>query len=107
MFVQLARRTSATASRPVLTPPTFAPDVAFCLSTREDALEWLRTEHPNLMACADHATERALHRRIVRLTAALLLHEDAWHDAAALEQVRLAAARRDDDCLGRPTHYSI
>ncbi|WP_326827133.1 ATP-binding protein [Streptomyces sp. NBC_01751] len=67
------------------TPPAAAPD----LTTREQALTWLRTEQTNLLAATHHAATHQHHTHTVALTAAmatLLLQDGPWHQAATLHQ---------------------
>ncbi|WP_371797402.1 hypothetical protein [Streptomyces sp. NBC_01718] len=82
------RQTAQTADRHLTrfttpataTPPAATPD----LTTREQALTWLRTEQTNLLA-ANHQH----HTHTVALTAAmatLLLQDGPWHQAATLHQ---------------------
>ncbi|NGO07320.1 tetratricopeptide repeat protein [Streptomyces sp. HC44] len=68
--------------------------------TYQDAVEWMRMEHANLIACAWHAAETGKHTQTFRLAATLadFLHHSAhWEEAARLHKaaVRAALAARD------------
>ncbi|WP_079074680.1 tetratricopeptide repeat protein [Streptomyces atriruber] len=64
------------------------------------ALNWLRTERANVLACLDHAADHEQREQVVGLTAALapfLLREGPWSQAVALHERAVAAARATGD----------
>ncbi|MFI0931783.1 ATP-binding protein [Streptomyces sp. NPDC021019] len=73
-------------------PSTFAvPDVR----SHEQALEWMRTERVNLLACIETEPQNAS-RHTIGLTAALASHlrqEGPWPEAAALHRAAAESAR--------------
>ncbi|MEI5101916.1 NB-ARC domain-containing protein [Streptomyces sp. PmtG] len=85
------------------TPPSAPPALALpALPGRAEALEWLRAEHLNLLACVQAAGERA--PRVVALTAALaayLRHDGPWQQAPPLHERAAAAAERLGDRSGQ------
>jgi DNA-binding SARP family transcriptional activator/tetratricopeptide (TPR) repeat protein len=90
----LSRHTRpAAASVPVPTP---APDI----NRWDQAVAWLRTERPNLLACVRHTTTHQLHHHTVGLTAgiATLLRTDGpWSLAADLHHAAAATAQQGGD----------
>ena len=73
-------------------PPTPVPR----LPDRRAALEWMRSEHANLLACAARASAQAQHPRVTRLAFAMhaFLHQAGpWEQALALHRAAVAAAQ--------------
>ncbi|MCC3769331.1 tetratricopeptide repeat protein [Streptomyces sp. UNOC14_S4] len=100
--------TAETASRHVIphahrmkSPAVLLVSVAPSLPTRVLALDWMRAELPNLLACLDSAIERRQHARVVCLVAAMasfLRLEGPWTQAAALHAKAAAAAKILGNC---------
>ncbi|AVT36028.1 transcriptional regulator [Plantactinospora sp. BB1] len=85
--------------RTVMTPAT-AP----VLSDWDAAVDWLRVERANLLACLHHATIRNEHQQVVGLTAgltSLLRREGPWDTAADLHQRAADHAVQINDRLGQ------
>jgi tetratricopeptide (TPR) repeat protein len=94
-LTRLTRPPAATLAAP--------PGAAPRLTSRNQALDWLRTERANLLACRDHATHHAEHARVVGLTASvasLLRNDGPWTQALELHAQAATAARRLGDQLG-------
>ncbi|MGY1496459.1 ATP-binding protein [Streptomyces sp. QTS52] len=90
---------SRAGTRAISTCPRAVP----ALATRNDALTWLRTERPNLIACINHAGVSGRHAHLVRLAgavAAFLYQEGPWQEAAVLHRAAAVAARHTADLLG-------
>ncbi|MES4906328.1 MULTISPECIES: tetratricopeptide repeat protein [unclassified Streptomyces] len=82
----------ADTARPGTPTPTPACPTVPRLTTREDALLWMRTERPNLFACVEYATTRAQPSRVIRLVAAMaafLRREGPWPQAIALHETAI------------------
>jgi DNA-binding SARP family transcriptional activator/tetratricopeptide (TPR) repeat protein len=82
-------------------PPDHAPE----LTGWDQAAAWLRVERGNLLACVQHAADRAQHARVVGLTAgvaALLRIDGPWVQAVALLRAAVTAARH----LGHRAAYA-
>ncbi len=80
-----------------------APDVAPDLTTRERALAWMRAEHPNLIACAHHATDDPQPTHFIALAhamAAYLNQQGPWYQALTLHQGAAKAARHANNLHG-------
>ncbi|WP_196942766.1 ATP-binding protein [Streptomyces sclerotialus] len=80
-------------------PATRAPVAIPPLPGRASALEWMRTERTNLLACLDTLAPDQATRRI-HLTAAMasfLRHEGPWPQAATLHQHAATTARHHRD----------
>ncbi|MFI8991077.1 ATP-binding protein [Streptomyces antimycoticus] len=80
-----------------------APDAAPDLTTREQALAWMRTEHPNLIACAHHTTDNSQPTHLIALShamAAYLSQQGPWYQALTLHQGAAKAAHHANDRLG-------
>ncbi|MEV7197375.1 tetratricopeptide repeat protein [Streptomyces sp. NPDC093510] len=97
---QRADRYLARAPRPapITPPPAAAPDVP----DRASALDWMRTERANLLACLDTLTTNQA-PRVIHLTAAMtafLLQEGPWPQAAALHQRAATTARHAANSSG-------
>ncbi|WP_051872311.1 ATP-binding protein [Streptomyces sclerotialus] len=79
-------------------PPPFRPLAAMPdLTTRERALDWMRQELPNVLACVEHAVLHGQDRHVIRLTAgfaAFLYLEGLWPQAVKLHQAAADAANR-------------
>jgi tetratricopeptide (TPR) repeat protein/transcriptional regulator with XRE-family HTH domain len=101
----LADSLLARQARPVPDPAAGTGSAAVpALSGREQALEWVRVERANLLACLDQATRAGQDARIVALTAGLagLLRQDGpWTEASARHAAALGAARSVGDRLGQ------
>ncbi|MFE9007404.1 ATP-binding protein [Streptomyces sp. NPDC007875] len=85
------------------THPATAPHVAPNLTTREQALAWMRTEHPNLTACAHHTTTHTQPTHLIPLAdamAAYLHQQGPWDQAITLHQTAAATAHHTNDALG-------
>ncbi|WP_432046426.1 tetratricopeptide repeat protein [Streptomyces asiaticus] len=85
------------------THPTITPDAAPELTTRERALAWMRTEYPNLLACAHHATGRAQPAYFLALAeamAAFLRQQGPWDQAVTLHQTAAETAHQISDLHG-------
>jgi len=79
------------------------PDPVLGLTSRDQALGWLRIERANLLACREHATHHAQHARVVGLTAvvaSLLRSDGPWTQARELHAQAATAARHLGDRLG-------
>ncbi|MEU5927062.1 tetratricopeptide repeat protein, partial [Streptomyces antimycoticus] len=80
-----------------------APDAAPDLTTREQALAWMRTEHPNLIACAHHTTDNSQPTHLIALShamAAYLSQQGPWYQALTLHQGAAKAAHHANDLHG-------
>lgn len=80
-----------------------APDAAPELITREYALAWMRTEYPNLAACAHHNTGHTQPTHLIALAramAAFLYQQGPWDQAIALHQTAAEAAHHTNDRHG-------
>jgi tetratricopeptide (TPR) repeat protein/DNA-binding XRE family transcriptional regulator len=98
--------TAAASDRLVALHPGTRPDPATVSAPPADmpalrdqvkALDWARTERPNLLACLDSAGRRGDQARVVAFTAGLssLLRIDGpWTDAITLHTAAVSAARR-------------
>ncbi|NEW69234.1 tetratricopeptide repeat protein [Streptomyces rhizosphaericus] len=85
------------------THPTITPDAAPELTTRERALAWMRTEYPNLLACAHHTTGRAQPAHFLALAeamAAFLRQQGPWDQAVTLHQTAAETAHQTNDLHG-------
>jgi tetratricopeptide (TPR) repeat protein len=70
----------------------------------DEALCWLRTELPNLLAAVNRAARREDHQTTWRLSAALctfLMRQSLWDDWISVETTGLASARRVGDLFGQ------
>ena len=84
-------------------PTTTAPGTAPELTTREHALTWMRTEYPNLLACAHHITNHTQPTHLVALAhamAANLSQQGPWDQAITLHHTAAETARQSNDRLG-------
>lgn len=75
-------------------PPPRSPVPS--LPDRRAALDWMRGEHANLLACAARASAQAQHPRVIRLAFAMdaFLHQvGPWEQALALHRAAVAAAQ--------------
>lgn len=67
----------------------------------DDAMSWMRTELPNLLACVAYAGQRELDARVVSLAAVLAAFLrrrcGSWQQAISLHQSAAAAAQRIGD----------
>jgi DNA-binding SARP family transcriptional activator len=93
----LARRTRP--AQPLGTPPAAAPD----LPDWDAALAWMRAERASMLAGISHAAAHGQPERVIALTgamAAFLDLEGPWHQAAALHDAAVTAARRAGDRPG-------
>jgi tetratricopeptide (TPR) repeat protein len=80
--------------------PAWAPE----LRTEEEGIAWLRTERPNLHACADYAAAHEYLVHAVRIPVAMsgFLHiQGHWSEALTVGQSALAAARTAGDRFGQ------
>ncbi|MFF7282294.1 tetratricopeptide repeat protein [Streptomyces griseorubiginosus] len=94
-LIHRSRASAATPSTQAGATPT--------LPTRDDALAWMRTERPNLIACISRASMLGRHAVVVDLAgaiAAFLQQEGPWPEAAAVHHDAAAAARHSGDALG-------
>ncbi|MGV9855681.1 ATP-binding protein [Streptomyces sp. NPDC003442] len=85
------------------THATAAPDAAPDLVTREQALAWMRTEHPNLIACAHHTTDNPQPTHLIALAhamAAYLSQQGPWYQALTLHQGAAKAAHHANNHHG-------
>ncbi|MBL1119211.1 tetratricopeptide repeat protein [Streptomyces sp. 110] len=86
------------------THPTTAPDAAPDLTTREQALAWMRTEHPNLIACAHHTTNHTTQPThitpLAHAMAAYLRQQGPWDQALTLHHTAATTAHHTNDRLG-------
>ncbi|KUL64747.1 hypothetical protein ADL28_08650 [Streptomyces violaceusniger] len=85
------------------THPTAVPDAAPELNTREQALAWMRTEHPNLIACARHTTNHTQPTHLIALAvamAAYLRQQGPWDQALTLHRTAATTARRANNLHG-------
>ncbi|EFL25736.1 putative regulatory protein AfsR [Streptomyces himastatinicus ATCC 53653] len=101
---EAADRHLADTARPGPPPPTPTGLTVPCLDTREDALLWMRSEHPNLLACTEHATTHAQPTRVIRLVAAMaafLRREGPWQQAIALHETAISASNECGAHLSR------
>jgi class 3 adenylate cyclase/tetratricopeptide (TPR) repeat protein len=76
------------------------------LADRDQAMEWVRAERANLIACLDEATATGQHARIIALTAGLagLLRLDGpWAEALTREAAAVRAAEHLGDRPGQAT----
>jgi tetratricopeptide (TPR) repeat protein len=96
--------TTAEAAHRHLSPQSWQPDPTVTpartplpsLPDRRAALQWMRSEHANLLACAARASAQAQHARVVRLAFAMhaFLHQAGpWEQALALHRAAVAAAQ--------------
>ncbi|MFE4960978.1 ATP-binding protein [Streptomyces sp. NPDC056653] len=86
-YQHTAQKADLRLARPHTTPPTTPLVETPDLNTRDQALTWLRTEQPNLLAATDHAATHHHHTHTIALTAAtaaLLQQDGPWHQAANL-----------------------
>ncbi|UTP34185.1 ATP-binding protein [Streptomyces rapamycinicus] len=91
-----------TTSRPH-THPTPAPGAVPDLTTREQALSWMHTEHPNLLACAHHTANHTQPTHLIALAdamAAYLRQQGPWDQAITLHRTAAERAHRTNDPLG-------
>ncbi|MFJ2345220.1 ATP-binding protein [Streptomyces antimycoticus] len=82
------------------THPTPAPDDALELNNREQALAWMRTEHPNLIACAHHTTNHTQPTHLIALAdamAAYLRQQGPWDQAITLHHIAATTAHHSND----------
>jgi tetratricopeptide (TPR) repeat protein len=82
------------------------PAVVPILADRDQAMEWVRAERANLIACLDEATATGQHARIIALTAGLagLLRLDGpWAEALTREAAAVRAAEHLCDRPGQAT----
>ncbi|WJD99500.1 ATP-binding protein [Streptomyces antimycoticus] len=80
-----------------------APDAAPDLTTREQALAWMRAEHPNLIACAHHATDHSQPTHLIALAhamAAYLNQQGPWYQALTLHRGAAVAAHHANNRHG-------
>ncbi|MFE2184542.1 tetratricopeptide repeat protein [Streptomyces sp. NPDC059455] len=99
---QTADHRLSNASRPHA-HPKIAPDAAPELTTRELALAWMRTEHPNLFACAHHTTAHTQPTHLIALAdamAAYLRQQGLWDQAITLHHTAATTAHHTNDRLG-------
>ncbi|MFC9595755.1 NB-ARC domain-containing protein, partial [Streptomyces sp. NPDC056944] len=92
-YQHTAQKADLRLARAHTTPPTTPLVETPDLNTRSQALTWLRTEQPNLLAATDHAATHHHHTHTIALaaaTAALLRQDGPWHQAASLH-LRAAA----------------
>jgi DNA-binding SARP family transcriptional activator/tetratricopeptide (TPR) repeat protein len=90
----LSRHTRPAAAS--VSAPAAAPDI----DGWDQAVAWLRTERPNLLACIRHASTHQLHHHTIGLTAgiATLLRTDGpWSLAADLHRTAADTARQSGD----------
>ena len=80
--------------------PAWAPE----LRTGEEAVTWLRTERPNLHACADYAASHArlTHAAAIPVAISDFMHAQGyWSEALSLGRAALSAARAAGDRQGQ------
>ncbi|MEU0929528.1 ATP-binding protein [Streptomyces malaysiensis] len=88
------------------THPTPTPDAAPDLATREQALIWMRTEYPNLIACAHHTTNHTQPTYLIALAAAMaayLRQQGPWDQAITLHHTAAETAHHTNAPLGEAT----
>ncbi|TBO59938.1 tetratricopeptide repeat protein [Streptomyces kasugaensis] len=74
------------------------------LVNREQALAWVRTERPNLIACVNYAALHRQHTRVIQLTDAMSSfpsEENHWQEDISLYEKALTAARHSGDRLAQ------
>ncbi|MEU1943623.1 tetratricopeptide repeat protein, partial [Streptomyces sp. NPDC020125] len=83
--------------------PAPPPDAAPALTTREQALAWMRTEHPNLIACAHHTTAHTQPTHLIALADAMatyLRQQGPWDQALTLHHTAATTAHHTNDPHG-------
>jgi tetratricopeptide (TPR) repeat protein len=96
---QIADKHLARYSRPGISPDVAPPEAVPRLPDATSALDWMRTERNNLLACIT----RGRPQQAIATTAAMaafLRQEGPWQHAAALHQTAAETARRCGDRLG-------
>ncbi|MFD8379515.1 tetratricopeptide repeat protein [Streptomyces sp. NPDC059679] len=86
-----------TTPRPHTTP---APDAAPELTTHGDALAWMRTEYPNLLACARHTAGHTHPTHLIALANAMavfLRQQGPWDQAITLHRTAAETAHLVND----------
>ncbi|MCX5421960.1 cyclophane-containing RiPP biosynthesis TPR protein HaaT [Streptomyces sp. NBC_00078] len=82
-------------------PPDDAAQIeTLVMESRADALSWLETERPNVLACIRQANSLALHDLVIRLAAAMapfLRQAGPWDQAVGLHRTAAEAARQTGD----------
>ncbi|MFD5384177.1 ATP-binding protein, partial [Streptomyces sp. NPDC127074] len=85
------------------THPTPAPDTSPELATREHALAWMRTEYPNLLACAHHTTNHTHPTSLIPLAHAMATYAEQqgpWDQALTLHHIAANTAHHTNNRLG-------
>jgi tetratricopeptide (TPR) repeat protein len=97
------------AVRPHL-PSAGAPAAVPQVSGPENAMNWMREEIGNLLACAGYAGLRGDRARLVGLTAALAAYlglAGPWHQAIALHRAAASVAERPADRANALLHLGV